>query len=217
MRTMLSAAAIAGSAALIFSSSAAQAAVLITLTNPPSQRATPYELAFIATANTTVIEFSGYQQHTYEYVSGINVTLGGDGANLLGTSWTFEAAAKGSDARTINDGTPVPALWFGGYVPGYYDTFSQTLDTTPGDTYVVDFEFSSLSRSRTANPRLFAAFDALPSAAFTVETPTGLLGPLPVPTPEPSTWAMALIGFATLGFVGFWRRRRASSIGRASC
>ena len=29
--------------------------------------------------------------------------------------------------------------------------------------------------------------------------------------PEPSTWAMMLVGFAGLGYAGYWRARRAAA------
>jgi hypothetical protein len=37
-------------------------------------------------------------------------------------------------------------------------------------------------------------------------------GFLATPVPEPSTWAMMLIGFAGLGFVGYRRTRKPASI-----
>jgi hypothetical protein len=42
---------------------------------------------------------------------------------------------------------------------------------------------------------------------------TGLVGSgpgAPVSTPEPSTWAMMLLGFAGLGFLGYRKAKRAA-------
>jgi hypothetical protein len=35
----------------------------------------------------------------------------------------------------------------------------------------------------------------------------------PTPTPEPSTWAMMLLGFAGLGFAGYRTSRRTAALG----
>jgi hypothetical protein len=45
---------------------------------------------------------------------------------------------------------------------------------------------------------------------FSLEEPTGLN--IVVGTPEPSTWAVMLLGFAGLGFAGYRSRRKAASL-----
>ncbi len=49
---------------------------------------------------------------------------------------------------------------------------------------------------------------------FAFRDPGGSSGPNPPPVPgvpEPSTWAMMLLGFAGLSFVGFRRSRKATA------
>jgi hypothetical protein len=198
-------------AAVFFSSSFAHAAtVLLSIADAPTQTGTPYEVSFTTTSTSATIEFSGYQKFAYEYVSEISVTLNG-GPNLLGDAWAKTPAAFGSDARTVYDGTSVPGLWFGGFVPGYYDSFSQTLTTTPGADYVIHFSFSNRLISAPQSFGLFSTLEApaLPSSSLLVATSTGRLVPS---VPELSTWAMILIGLGGLGLAGY--RRQPRSLGR---
>jgi PEP-CTERM motif len=202
MKRLLSSAACAIGGAALLAVSPAQATVtpLLSLVDPPGQTGTPYDFEVTATATTTTISFGGYQEFAYEYVSDISVTHA-SGANLLGGAWTLTRAASGSDANTQNDGTSVPALWFGGYSPRNYDTFSQTFATDPGDTYLLKFDFTNDS---------FSALNALFSASsgFRVTT-TGFRA---VAVPEPATWALMLLGCTALGAAACLRRRKAQSL-----
>ena len=207
------AAAIVG-AILLCSSLPAEATVLLSLADPPNTIGASYNIAFIATEATTTIEFSGYQKYAYELVSGTSVSVNG-GPNLLGGAWTFAAAAQGSYAGTVYDGTSVPALWFGGFVPGYYDAFSQVLVTTVGEEYDLSFTFFNNAISPPVSFALLDAFEApvLPTSVLLVTTPTGLVGSIGS-VPEPSTWAMAVTGFAILALTAHRRRLLARSRGR---
>ena len=118
------------------------------------------------------------------------MTPSGGGTNLLGGTWTLVPASSGSDTSTFSDGTSVPALNFGAIVVGLYDTYSQTFATTPGAEYVYAFTFFNDEGNE-------------PSGLL-VTTSGGSAGVIP----EPSTWAMMLIGFAGLGFVGYRRAKR---------
>ncbi len=186
--------------AALLGTSSAQAVTLLSLIDPPAQAGTSYNLEFTANAATTTIWIGGYELPAYEYVTDISVTLGG-GENLLGGTWTLTKAASGSDAKTQSDGTGVPALWFGGYSSGDYDTFSQTFATTPDETYLLTFDFTIDSF-----PQLSALSEFLgsSSSALLVTTSASV-----VSVPEPSTWAMLLLGFAGLGVAGYHRTRKA--------
>jgi PEP-CTERM motif len=158
---------------------------LLSLIDPPAQTGTPFDLSFIADASTTTLSVGGYQVPAFEQVQFNGVTTGG-GSNLLGGTWTLVPAASGSETSTMSDGTGVPALNFGAFVAGLYDTYSQTFATTPGATYEYAFEFSTQGG---------------PSGLLVTTTGSASV------VPEPSTWAMMLIGFAGLGFAGYRRAR----------
>ncbi len=191
-------------AAMLGASSARADMTLLSLVNPPGQTGTKYDLAFTATAKTTTISIGGYQTIAYEYVSGLSVTQGG-GANLLSTTWTLTPGTLpgfGTDARIQPlDGNP--RLWFGGFSAWDYDTFSQTFATTQGANYLLTFNFTNDS---------FAGVSALLNFAATATGSSALLvatNGLASAAPEPSTWAMALLGFAGLALVGYRRKRKA--------
>ena len=215
MRTLSSAIAGVLGAMAVLTAPAAQAATLLSLSDPPNQAGTVYDVAFTATDAITTISFSGYQEYAYEYASGISLTVGG-GPNLLGGAWVFTPAALGSDAQPVNDGTPVPALWFGGFTPGYYDTFSQTLLTTPNALYTLQFTFSNLFVSGPA-PQLTALdLNSPPSASLLITTSSGRVTTVEA-VPEAPVWAMMILGFAGLGLAGYRRARRTRSFVSASC
>ena len=176
---------------LAFTGGAQAETTLLSLIDPPAQPGTAFDLSFIADASTTTLSVGGYQLPDFEQVQINGVTTGG-GPNLLGGTWTLVPAASGSNSSTFSDGTGVPALNFGAGVAGLYDTYSQTFATTPGVTYKYAFEFT--------NPG-----DNEPSGLLV--TTTGSAGVVP----EPSTWAMMLIGFAGLGWAGYRTRRKASA------
>ncbi len=207
MRTLSSTIAGVLSAMVVLTAPAAHAVTLLSLSDPPNQTGTVYDVAFTATDSITTISFGGYQQFAYEYLSEISLTQGG-GQNLLGGAWIFTPAAIGSNAQTVNDGTPVPALWFGGFIPGDYDTFSQILLTTPDAVYTLQFTFSNVSLGGPGP--LLASLDlsSPPSASLLITTSTGTLTPVEA-VPEAPVWAMMILGFAGLGLAGYRKARRA--------
>ncbi len=190
-----------GGVALLGATSA-QAVTLLSLVNPPATTGTTYDLDLTATAATTTISIGGYWPFAYEYVSHNSVTLGG-GANLLGGTWAPTPAASGSNDGFFDDGTSVPALWFGGTSAGYYDTLSQTFATTPGDTYLLTFDFYNCSNSLVC-PNL----DFNSSALLVTTTARASAAP------ELSTWTMTLFGCLGLGLVGYRRTRKAQLLSR---
>jgi hypothetical protein len=93
---------------------------------------------------------------------------------LLGDTWTLVRAPSGSSAFQLPDVTAVPALGFAGGAIGSYDTFSQT----------------------------FATINDLGAPGS--NAPSGLLVTTSASAvPEPSTWLLALVGFAGLGYAGY--------------
>jgi hypothetical protein len=175
MKAKVLAAALIAGAAMAGGASSASATTLLSLINPAVQTDTPYDLTFVATSAATTIGFGGYQVPSYEQSTNNGLYLGGTGPNLLGGTWTFTPAAQGSLAGTYDDGTSVPALDFGGVATGYYDVFSQTIATTIGQSYSLQFDFTE---------------DYTGPSGFEVFAGT---------VPEPAAWALM---FAGLGFVG---------------
>ena len=168
------------------------ATVLLNLIDP-STGTTTYDLSFTATGHEMTLDVGGYQVISFENVHYNNVSTSG-GPNLLGGSWSFTPAASGSLAYPYDDGTSVPGLIFGGLSVGYYDTFSQTFATTPGETYRYSFAFTQGYEGPS---------ELVVTATAAAATPT---------IPEPSTWAMMLLGFAGLAFVGYRGTRRGAPI-----
>lgn len=90
----------------------------------------------------------------------------------------------------------VPALGFGGAAqtnPLNMDTFYQIFATVPGKSYTYSFDYSN-------------------NTAGLPGTTNSLLIVTPGTVPEPSTWAMLLLGFVGLGLAGYRARRAAVSI-----
>jgi hypothetical protein len=134
----------------------------------------------------------GYQVNDLETLTDNTVTLSGGGPNLLGSTWQQRFAAVGSLSWTISDGTLVPELGFGAQDLPFMDTFYQKFATVPGDTYTYSFDYSNN----------ITGFGATPSKLVVTATSV----------PEASTWAMLLLGFASLGFASYRARRVAASI-----
>jgi hypothetical protein len=120
----------------------AGATTLLDLVNPPEQSNTPFSFQFTATAASTTITFAGFQVPSIETTSQIGLFLGGNPPNLLGQVWDFVAAAQGSDTEQTGDGSSVNELIFAGVSAGFFDSYSQTVATTIGDSYTLDFLFT---------------------------------------------------------------------------
>ena len=176
---------------LLGAASARADTILLSLTDM-AYTETLYDLGFVANASTTTLSVAGYQIPFAWVAASNSVTPLGGGANLLGDTWTFAPAPSGSSAFPLPDVTPVPALGFAGGTIGSYDTFSQTFATTPGAEYVYEFMF-------------FNDLGPLGSNA-----PSGLLVTTSASAvPEPSTWAMMILGLAGIGFTAYRRKMRA--------
>ena len=180
-------------AALYATAAAPASAAMLTLTDPPTQTNTPEAVTFTATATESLVIAEGYQVNDLETLTNNTVTLSGGGPNLLGSTWQSRFAALGSNSYTFSDGSLVPALGFAAQDPPDLDTFYQIFATVPGDTYTYSFGYSNNT----------AGFGATPSKLVVTATSA----------PEPSTWAMLLLGFMALGLAGHRARRTAASIG----
>jgi hypothetical protein len=128
--------------------------------------------------------------------------------------WTFQntfgAFASGvvRGAGTCGGGI-AGNCWYDGSVQAY-DEISQTIATTVGDLYQVSFAATDNGPLNTY------------SAVSTNGNTTGTGGngidilvyaqaaPPPLNTPEPSTWAMMILGFAGMGFVAYRKAKRTS-------
>jgi hypothetical protein len=122
-----------------------------------------------------------------------------------------------------------------GAVGAFDDEISQVLATTPGASYTISFELAHDSTNAENDFSVTfggtTVFSIVNTAEFgyTLETVTGVATSssttlaffgreVPawydldnvsvVPTPEPPTWSMMLVGFAGLGFAGYRRRMR---------
>lgn len=145
-----------------------------------------YAPTFTALSSATAISFAGYNIHAFNDVSNIDLFLNGGGANLLGGTWGFVAAASGSGSATYNDGTSVPGLSFGGVSAGYYDTYSQTIATIVGSSYTLAFDYNGSGNN---NGFVVAAINSVSA------------------TPLPATLPLFASGLGALGLLG-WRRKR---------
>jgi hypothetical protein len=179
----------------LFGTASARAdTVLLSLTDMPYTE-TLYDLGFVANASMTTLSVAGYEPPGVWLATSNSVTSSGGGANLLGSAWTFVPAPSGSSVFTVDDGTPVPGLAFGGLTIGSYDTFSQTFGTTPGAEYVYEFMFFN---------DLAGPGNNAPSGLLVTTTASA--------APEPATWAMMLLGFFGIGAMTSYRRRKSAML-----
>ena len=163
--------------------------------------------AFIYFSNASVTDVTTPSSNllTNGDFSGGTYTDNGNSATPVG--WTY-ANVYGATYGGVVQGT----TWYDGAVQAY-DAISQTISTTVGDVYEISFyvtdnsgltNWSSLSTNGDTTDTGGNGADVLAYAQ------AGL--PPPGTVPEPSTWAMMLIGFAGLGFAGYRASRKTQQL-----
>jgi hypothetical protein len=127
----------------LFGPGRAVAGTILDLENPPLQSDTPYDLSFVAGATSTEITVAGYQVPSFEFVTDITLTSGGE--NLLGQTWDLIPAPCGSYTQQYDDGygTGTNGIEFEGTCEGSLDQYYQSVTTVPGQTYNLSFLYSN--------------------------------------------------------------------------
>jgi PEP-CTERM motif len=184
----------------------------------------------VAGVANTEITFAFRQDPAFESFSNVqlvdltnpsgNIILNGDFAlGTIGTSnvtdWTYANVYGASFGGVLESGCGVSSsnCWYDGAVQAY-DAIAQVVSTNVGDLYQLSFNpngggFSSpdvyqqLSTNGDVTGTGGNGIDVLAYAQAGLPPPGGI--------PEPSTWAMMLLGFAGLGFAGY-RKAKESRI-----
>jgi hypothetical protein len=128
-------------------------------------------------------------------------------------NWTFQNTFGADASGVVQDGCQggSASCWFDGSVQAY-DELSQTISTTVGDMYEVSFSaidngslttYSALSTNGNTTGTGGNGVDILVYAQA---------APPPLNTPEPSTWAMMILGFAGMGFIAYRKANRPSAL-----
>ena len=131
-------------------------------------------------------------------------------------NWTFqntfgaEASGVVRGAGTCGGGIP-GNCWYDGSVQAY-DEISQTIATTVGDMYEVSFAATDNSGLDIYQPLSTNGNTTSPGGNGIDILVYAQAAPPPLNTPEPSTWAMMVLGFAGMGFVAYRKTKRASAI-----
>lgn len=181
---------------------AAPAAAQVTLydqTNLPQQFVTPLNLTFTATEANTTLNFQGYNIPSTTTLVNLFFNLTGTtqttANNLLSTNYSYTPAPSNPFANLGSIGLyGARDLTFAGGTIGSYDTFSQTVATTIGSSYTLGLSFTEPG-----------------GGADGLRITTGAIASVPA-VPEPTTWAMMLLGF---GGMGVALRRRRKTVARA--
>ena len=182
---------------------------------------TAYMTSFTATSTTSNISFAFREDPAFllldnvvvRTAGGPNLIVNGDfeagplGANQP-TGWTYLNEFGAEAAGVTTSGCGVSGNCYRDGAVQAYDAITRAISTTVGTTYRISFElsddgslttFSTLSTNGNTTGTggnginlLVYAGDAVPTAAV----------------PEPSTWAMMLLGFVGLGFMAYRRKSK---------
>lgn len=163
-------------AASLMLAGAAHATVLVNETNSTNGLDESFSFNLTATGPTLSVSFAGYNPPGIDSATNISLTSGG-GPTLLGPTWNFTGAGGACSASSQSP----TELSFEGQCSGRYDTYSQTINVTPGEVYALDF--SHLSGGAPTNN------------GFLVQSSGSLAGGIP----EPAEWALMLLGIGLIG------------------
>ena len=184
-----------------------------------------YSVNFVAGVANTAITFAFRQDPAFSSFSNAsvvdvttssgNLLVNGDFAlgtvgtpNVTGWLYANIYGASFGGVLATNCGVGGSNCWYDGAVQAY-DAISQTISTTIGDTYQISFNlngggsqtgiYSSLSTNGNITGTGGNGIDVLAYAQAGLPPAGGV--------PEPSTWALMLLGFAGLGFASYRRAR----------
>jgi PEP-CTERM motif len=185
---------------------------------------TAYSTSFVATSTTSDISFAFREDPSFLELSNVAVTTGGSLTNLIQngdfsagpvganqpTNWTYLNVYNSQAAGTVESGCGVGGgnCYYDGSVQAY-DAITQTISTTVGNTYTINFELNDIGQLTT--------FSGLSTNGDTTDTGgngidllvyAGNGVPVAAAAPEPSTWAMMLLGFAGVGFTAYRRKSK---------
>lgn len=186
-----------------------------------------YSVDFTATLTDTSISLAFREDPAFFSVSDIVVTnvTTGDTTNLLvngdfslgpigsenPTGWTFANTFGATFSGVVDAGCGVGGsnCWFDGSVQAY-DTLSQTIGTTIGDVYQISF-FSTDDGPLNTYQQVSTNGDTTDTGGNGADILVyAQAAPPPLNTPEPSTWAMMILGFGGMGFVAYRKAKRTS-------
>jgi hypothetical protein len=191
-----------------------------------------YSVSFTATVADTAITFAFRQDPSYVSFSNASLTdLTTSSSNLLANGefsggiytnngnsatpigWIYANIYGAAAGGRVNSGCGVGGsnCWYDGAVQAY-DAISQTVATNIGDTYQISFNlnggsggfYSDLSTNGNVTGTGGNGIDVLAYAGAGLPVAGGV--------PEPSTWAMMLMGFAGLGFAARRNARKTVSL-----
>ena len=133
--------------------------------------------------NGTNIAFAGGHQVNIDNPGMVNTVFPDDGGGNDGTA--FQTTPE--EGVLVLNGSAV--ITYGG-------------DVTPGSTNTLKFIIADANDNELDTTAFIQGLGNAPP-------PNGTPGSPPIGTPEPATWAMMLLGFAGIGFVGYRRGARA--------
>lgn len=181
-----------------------------------------YSVNFTAGVASTAITFAFRQDPSFEDFSNASVVdlthpsgnillngnfaLGPVGSNTP-TGWTYANIYGATFGGVLQAGCGVGGsnCWHDGAVQAY-DAISQTVATQIGDVYQISFNLNGGSTGTYS--RLSTNGDVTGTGGNGIDVLAYAQAGLPIAgaVPEPSTWAMLLIGFAGLGFMACRRK-----------
>lgn len=173
----------------------------ITITSPsPLTPTPPYPATIPVTfdGDGTTGEYWGWLETSAATSSGPVLTPG-----TLGDLQTLTVTAGGSE--TIPQDTPI-YYYVNVYLPGDWTTEGTSTGDYTDLTYNPLFSMPTFTYDSGTNMTLVSSVDAafVPSVGGGPDLSFVLIGSA---VPEPSTWAMMLLGFAGIAFVGYRQRR----------